>query len=1370
MSRMPPIRDQFQISEEKQRAKDERNIFTDFFQAVELNQVGPAVARLTARSGPVDEDFRISDGQWDLLMGEFDMDEIEDIAMARSESDFDIRVKQARDLREARRKLANWGVGGNVVFGLASGVSDLAFSLPGLGAAGLVAKAGVKGLPGLSASASMMTDEALAGAMSVKRAALLEGAAIGGIEAAGEALITLTDTDRTGLDVAMAGLIGGTLGGAGGALGQASRRADSKEYMDAVWRQRDWIKEQHRIDNGFTPYGNPVDMDIDQMIRTAGMDALEDFNNREIVDLVESTARSRAANQTWTRDRALIRKEKLDELEKGVRDGSITTQGRSKEDVLDRIEKERTRIERDLRQPDRRIDRDLTIEKDDLSIDNNIPRKGIESDVLRPQGGGPKNFRAPGFRIGDKRVGGKNLSIGDKALSADPPKPRKRITPELVGKVRNAMFTPTPRQVTRAEANTADPTDLGVSGTIFDLKRSVADVHARLVAEGEDITMREVRDIYRQVRDQLPRIRERQNVVDNMMTQPEVSLDEIDPIRKTTMEPGDFMGEENAFPDEASNTAVRRSMASMVGGAEMPPEVRTVANIGLDDALAKKGGRANRRSMLTAVHTKLQASVSRMGNGFGRGYRLHQKESGRGGMRTVFSNKDRMLFAVGITRKKLLGQQLTKAEEMAFQPFSAEITRALEFGKRHRILDLEGIEADPDFVPVMWHAPKWLQLQRMIGNEALVSNVRRAVEDSEWAQELQQLFPGKADKIIDNFATVFVRSQIDRGTMDKGAKLALDQGTDLRRIRKLLNDPAIRDKLSEDDIEDMVTAIENARRAVKEKSRVGTANRRTPMNYATKLLDDNGDVIRDVEGNEMDMTHLMNLDIRHLGENYVRTMYGNSAAMSLVRGYNYVHRKPGQYFTHINEVVEDAKDKLKARYSGKGAGMTKRQFDNANEILDSIPKLILGEPLEASDMLDTFLRRMRALNYVLLSGSFGIATLPEFGNVAANNGVRSMLQEIPEAVKIMRQARSGAKMDNDLLAFLQEHNAPGDLFHLHRRNAWGDELDFHAGAGKLGMFDSAMELGGKASGILGGFLPINMILNTGAQVSVATKLLRTATRGGKISKKRLAEAGLTEQEWADMSAWANRLKENGHLVIGKGALGADQVKKFRPELDEDIAMLNRFNEVTQKWAQQIAIVTEEGNVHPFFNRSVGRTLLQFRRFSFGAHEKGLLNRVRMRDEEAAISMLYSSMIGALTYTAQMEIIARALPEREKERFREERMGVENGIIGGVGRAGWLGIGASVTDGLFQMMGGDALFYRTSGLSSSIFSLDQNPTVANINRAYQFISGVNGAAIFGDEVDENTYMNGMRLLPFHRVPYINAAARMAATSMAESSDE
>lgn len=246
-----------------------------------------------------------------------------------------------------------------------------------------------------------------------------------------------------------------------------------------------------------------------------------------------------------------------------------------------------------------------------------------------------------------------------------------------------------------------------------------------------------------------------------------------------------------------------------------------------------------------------------------------------------------------------------------------------------------------------------------------------------------------------------------------------------------------------------------------------------------------------------------------------------------------------------------------------------------------------------------------------------------------------------------------------------------------------------------------------------GIEPVNRSLRRMAAAGAINRWIEAAQSGKIPNKARLGQLGVSE---ADATAILAAIKNDlggtfeGPILDKVNRLNLD---KWEPELAA------RFSGSIDRWAMISSDRSTLGSSANWMDTTMGKVMTQWRSFTIQAWEKQTLARLQANDFEAWSGTTYATMLGALTYAAQMYLRSVTMPEEERRKFLEERLSTERIATAAFNRNGFSSVLPMGMDTFQGATGGKQMFTygRYSGLPNDITFWESNPTANLVGQMF-----------------------------------------------------
>ena len=461
--------------------------------------------------------------------------------------------------------------------------------------------------------------------------------------------------------------------------------------------------------------------------------------------------------------------------------------------------------------------------------------------------------------------------------------------------------------------------------------------------------------------------------------------------------------------------------------------------------------------------------------------------------------------------------------------------------------------------------------------------------------------------------------------------------------------------------------------------------------------------------------------------------------------------------------------KLKNLTQRKAGG----QFIAREEIdtIDSFFDNLMGRSTETGDPtigLNKWLRDLRRFNFVRVLNQVGIAQLPEYGVAVSQQGLRTLLNEIPVFRNLLSDAQQGKVKDtfyNDL-AIIGSSN--GDDYIYRQYQAYDvldrgvSQLDTTKNASLLSKpAQNAFEKGtGYASGLIGIDRNQRRIAMRLFVHRLAEDLIDVSKKGSvieEISKGRLNRYRVLGLNDSDLVALAKEFN-SPNVVTQKTALGR-RVLSFDFVNFKDQKLVKKFGIAVNRYTKRAVQYNMIGDTSRFFSdKALGKTMSQFRQFIMTAWSKQFLHNVAMNDFQTFSMFMYTTLVGGSAYVAQAHFNTIGMSTPEKKAYLKKKLGEKGSTykiaMASFQRAGWSSVMPPFMDMITGQIAPEYRFNtRSSGQEMNLIT--GNPTYDLGEKLFK----VGGSVIKSLFREDYNFSKGdlnriMRLLPYQNLYGIN----------------
>ncbi len=471
-----------------------------------------------------------------------------------------------------------------------------------------------------------------------------------------------------------------------------------------------------------------------------------------------------------------------------------------------------------------------------------------------------------------------------------------------------------------------------------------------------------------------------------------------------------------------------------------------------------------------------------------------------------------------------------------------------------------------------------------------------------------------------------------------------------------------------------------------------------------------------------------------------------------------------------NSIDESYKDSEAAsRY------LTKNKYIASEEkkTIDSFFKNVLGRSAEddPTGILSTSLRQLRKYNFMRVLNQVGIAQLPEFAISTAQQGLGTLIQEMPHFKRLLVKAQKG-ELDDTFFEDLAVMGSSNGTEYL-ARGVTNYEIEDMGGTAIGKAHDAARKqkifqlsnAGEQATGYISGlFLIDSMQRRLTMRLFVnrmAKDLIDVAQGGQKLDKlgsrlNRYRVLGFTDEELLAIG------KEftSKNVTTEVTSLGR-RVKHFNFANWTDQNLAHTFARRVNRYTQRAVQYNYLGDTNRFFtDTAMGKSMGQFRSFIMTAWSKQFLHNIAMADMQTFTTFMYTTFIASMAYLGQTQLNTVGMSKSEKKKYLNSKLGdYKQGDYSKIAmasfqRSGWSSLIPSYADIFLGSMSPDNRFnFRTSGLEVNLYT--GNPTYDLLVNGFGKTFGSMLKSTRSDYRFSKTDMNRMmRLLPFQNMYGIN----------------
>ncbi len=665
----------------------------------------------------------------------------------------------------------------------------------------------------------------------------------------------------------------------------------------------------------------------------------------------------------------------------------------------------------------------------------------------------------------------------------------------------------------------------------------------------------------------------------------------------------------------------------------------------------------------------------------------------------------------------------------------------LHRGQRHGLAGFDEILDDPRYLMRIWSAKGIETLTAEVGQE----NVHQLIKQS-LAQGAGQFTESQADAIakalrINTIRRQFAPDQAHTPIWNNNSTDTLE-----RILREELN-------LGDNYVDDILWSVT---KDSKSGQAINRTKRRLDLDEATSItaVDSAGNPIRDISLDE-----LLENDAVAIVQSYARQIDGAIA-----------ERKILEAFAEEGEAAVPSFETLLARMADKVSQMGKpnvaKKFARDAARATVLNKIITGQPLgTVSPEIAKWLSRIRQLNLLRVGGKFGLAQIPETGQLMGAAGFRAISKHVP-AMRLLHKRALDGKLTNETLREIQAITGEGTDGigvalgrHTHRFSDWG-AVD----APNMSKVDDTIEAGGDWLNKWGsGMTPINERLQMMAALAATQKFVDSAFGARIPSPRRLALIGLSPQDAEGVFKQIRKYAETT-----KGHLGTSY-RKINIDKWDDAEAAAKFVTGISKWSGRVIQRNDPGQLAAWMTSDAGRIITQFRSFTISSWEKQVLHGLYARDLQVFSEWSASMLVGSLAYISLQ--YTNSIGRTDRQEFLAERLSPVEIGKGAFQRAGFAAMFPSMIDSGLMMMRQPAAFSygRTTGMAADWVS--GSPSVDFLQKSINTVSGAIAATTRGDyQWSQANHRDLTSLIPFQNMAGIQNVLQAIGGTLPQRSKE
>lgn len=333
---------------------------------------------------------------------------------------------------------------------------------------------------------------------------------------------------------------------------------------------------------------------------------------------------------------------------------------------------------------------------------------------------------------------------------------------------------------------------------------------------------------------------------------------------------------------------------------------------------------------------------------------------------------------------------------------------------------------------------------------------------------------------------------------------------------------------------------------------------------------------------------------------------------------------------------------------GRNLGLNAERLAEEAQMLRDGVAMIMGRSIEVepNSNLASGLRMARSYTTMIRLQQIGFSTFPELARGISHLGLRTILKAVPNtAIFRRRAARKGGLSSGELnepllreqeflLGYVDEESWVRPVSIRHE-----DSLPESHRSGVVNFLNKAISVGARVTNVTSGFQAVQGGLGKIVSKSIQLRLVEMANGGLPLERKLMQEVGWTDGFIDDV---IKHIKANPKSVNFNGKdfqlLNAESMS---PQMREKVGL--GLLRMSGRLMQRHFI----GDTSMWMNKTLGKTMTQFRSFMLVSAEKQLVHDLRGDKTKAAQILMWSSLLGYLSYTAQMQLQAYGEPNPDQ---------------------------------------------------------------------------------------------------------------------------
>ncbi len=530
---------------------------------------------------------------------------------------------------------------------------------------------------------------------------------------------------------------------------------------------------------------------------------------------------------------------------------------------------------------------------------------------------------------------------------------------------------------------------------------------------------------------------------------------------------------------------------------------------------------------------------------------------------------------------------------------------------------------------------------------------------------------------------------------------------------------------------------------------------KTPRYFKSRIdLDDAFTLpVKDKQGNSytLSMSDFVETNAELLNHGYRRSIYSAIAERKLLEMFAREGEEAApSWETLVKRIVNDAATQLTPRQKGA--------FDRDISALNLLHDVVMGNPRgDLAGWQKRWLNMILKVNGLRLGGMFGVAQLPEYGNILGEATYLSMTQKMAILRDVTIKARGG-ELDNALAREIQQLTGAGDeMLSRYASRRYEDLMRGEVtpqGRTERGL-DEALRL---QSNYMSFVAPIDSHERIAVASIWGSNLTEAAFSKTAPSAERLAVMGLRPEEWERVAA---ALRQHGKQIAGESGVSY-RIPNFAAWEDKELA--SKLLIAIYRGANDGIQTNNAASLSQWMTHPLAQLLLQFRNYPMAAMRQQLMRGIYLHDTGTFASWSYQIGIGTLAYIGLVHARSIGLPKTERAKYLKKYLTNTKIGAGAFQRAGFTGILPGAIDTALWTGGFDQQFaVRASGNPSN--AIQGSATFDLMNRLYGATrTGVAGTINPNYHFSQQDFRNAKGLMFWNNVFGISQGLNALGTSL------